>query len=246
MRNLLFATLTLLSVVFFASCTKNSLIDTATTPTTVTTTPDTTHTDGDSTDVDGDHDGDHNDGDSTDVHGGNGGDHNDSDSTDVDGNDGDHGMDGDSTDVDGDGDHNDGDSTDVNGNGNDQIPSVVQSWLNTNLPGAEVKDFKFETLCDGTNIIEVEVKQGSVKSELEFSSDGSLLYTEVETPFADLPAAVKSAITTLFPNGDIDEDATLLQASVGANRYEVKVKDGNTEWEVMVGADGTVICKKEE
>jgi Putative beta-lactamase-inhibitor-like, PepSY-like len=248
MRNLLFATLTLLVVIFFASCTKNSLVDTISTPNTVVTTPDTTHTDGDSTDVDNDqNDGDHNDGDSTDVND-NDGNHDDGDSTDVDGNDGNHDMDGDSTDVDNDNDNDDNnnDNDDDDNNGINEIPANIQSWIDANFAGAEIGDVEIKALCDGTIIIEVEVNQGSVETDLIFTDDGNLIYTEIKTPFTDLPTAVKSAIVTLFPNGEIDEDATFLQASSGANLYEVDVKDGDTEWEVTVGADGSIICKKEE
>lgn len=170
-----------------------------------------------------------------------------------DGTDGNH-EDGDSTNVNDDhnGNHEDGDSTDVNDehdgdheDGNVTLPAAAQAWLAANFPGTSVDHAEADTLCDGTALISVSVEQGQNDLDLSFTPDGTFLFKKTELAYANLPPAVKDAVSTQYPGGVPDQDAGQLEYANGSLRYEVQVKYNNKEWEGLFQSDGALVCQEE-
>lgn len=157
-----------------------------------------------------------------------------SDSTDVDN---DNVQEGDSTDVDHDGEHNSGNLT---------LPAPAQTWLDANFPGALVHHTDLDTLCDGTVLISVTIKQGQTETGLAFTPAGTFLFKETELPFANLPPVVGNAVGVQFPNGNPDQDAKQLEYADGSLRYEIQVKYNNDDWAAFFKADGALICQEKD
>jgi len=66
----------------------------------------------------------------------------------------------------------------------------------------------------------------------------TVTYAEKGEKKCSLPAAIEAAVKALFPNGTISESK---QEEEEIKAYKVEVKDGNSETDVKVAEDGTVI-----
>ncbi len=69
---------------------------------------------------------------------------------------------------------------------------------------------------------------------------GTVTYAEKgeKAEKGSLPAAIEAAVKALFPNGTITESE---KEKEGVKVYKVEVKDANTETDVKVAKDGTVM-----
>ena len=126
------------------------------------------------------------------------------------------------------------------------LPQAIQDYLDANYANAEIEESEQDTLCDGTDVYEVELEVADDEEvELTFDNEGNLLFTETEIKTADLPAAVTAAIASNYA-GFTAKEAGQLATPDGSSQYEVELKNGQTQLEVLFVADGTVICEQED
>ena len=124
------------------------------------------------------------------------------------------------------------------------LPATIDNYLTTNYPDYTVDESAEETLCDGTIAYEVELEDSNDNEiELTFSMEGNLLFTETEINTSELPTAVSNSISTNYADYTIDE-ADRLDMADGSVQYEVEIENGNSELEVILDTDGSVICEQ--
>lgn len=124
-----------------------------------------------------------------------------------------------------------------------ELPTTITDYLSENYSGYEIDESELGTMCDGTDVYEVELED-SKENEVELTFHaytGNLLYTETEINTADLPSEVSNSIAENYANHSIDE-AEQLEMEDGTIRYEVEVSEGTTTLNVLTEADGTIIC----
>ena len=126
------------------------------------------------------------------------------------------------------------------------LPATIVNYLSDNYPDYSIDESSQETLCDGTAAYEVELEDSNDNEvELTFDTEGNLLFAEVEIETSDLPSVISSSITTNYADYSIEE-AEQLDMFDGSTQYEVEIKNGNSNLEVLLGSDGTVICEQED
>lgn len=128
------------------------------------------------------------------------------------------------------------------------LPAAIRDYLAQNYGDYKIEESELDTLCTGVAVYEVELERKGLRLredevELTFAAEGGLLFTEKEIKTSDLPSEVRSAISTRFAGFSIEE-AERLDLANGTKQYEVEIKNGNTVREVLLAANGTVICEQ--
>lgn len=140
----------------------------------------------------------------------------------------------------------------INDNNMDDINTSLLStsamdYITANYPNYVIDDVDNDIDCNGTSIIEIELKAGFNEIELVFDTEDNFLYEVSEIRASDLPTAVTNSIATNFPNYILDDnEADKLTMADGSLRYEVELESVQDDLEVVFGADGTVICQQIE
>ena len=126
------------------------------------------------------------------------------------------------------------------------LPQSVQDYISSNYPNYSIDESETDTSCTGTAIYEVEIEASDDDElELTFDSEGTFLYSETEIGVDELPDAVTSSIDTNYSDYSTEE-AERLDMADGSARYEVELKNGSTELDVLFESDGTVVCEEED
>jgi uncharacterized membrane protein YkoI len=126
------------------------------------------------------------------------------------------------------------------------LPAAAKNYIDQKYPGSEVENAEQEKDCNGNDIIEVEVEPSEDNEmELVFDLAGNLLFSETKITIANLPVAVKNAISTQFSGYSIKE-AERLDMAAGGTRYEVEIKKGGSTLDVTFDSEGTEICREED
>ncbi|MDX1942946.1 MAG: hypothetical protein SFU99_20450 [Saprospiraceae bacterium] len=127
-----------------------------------------------------------------------------------------------------------------------ELPSVIKDYINQNYGDYKIEASELDTLCTGAIVYDVELEGKKDKEMvLIFDTEGNLLYTEAEIKVNELPAGVKNSISNAYTNYEIKE-AERLDLTDGTKQYEVEIKKDQTTMEVLLNANGTVICAQEE
>jgi uncharacterized membrane protein YkoI len=125
------------------------------------------------------------------------------------------------------------------------LPTVIDNYLAANYGNYEIEESETDTLCTGTAVYEVELEVSNDKEvDLTFDTEGNLLFTEVEIASGGLPAEVVASIADNF-NGYSAGETERLDLADGSNQYEVELKKGQEQIEVLFAADGKVICQEQ-
>jgi hypothetical protein len=129
-----------------------------------------------------------------------------------------------------------------------EIPDAIQAYLTENYPEYEIDEAEAEVDCTGQSVIEIEIEKGKSELELTFTSDGILLFEEVEGDIDQLPSSVRTAILQAFPGYEIDDELDILTQPDGTIFYELELENDANDQEIEVRTDsnGQVICQEEE
>ncbi len=103
------------------------------------------------------------------------------------------------------------------------LPAPVIAAFTKSYPKAVIKEVGSE-MDDSTKVFEIESVDSGVKRTLTYSPDGGILEIEEVTVLANLPAAVRSAITKDYAKGKIE-------------RVEKVTKGDSTTFEILVSLD---------
>lgn len=126
-----------------------------------------------------------------------------------------------------------------------EVPAAIQTFIDNNFAGFTVDEAEIEMLCDGTEVIEVEIENtDNEEMELVFDIENNLLYSETDIEIADLPATITTTLANDYAAFEVKE-AERLDFTDETTQFEVEIKDGSTKLEVLFAADGTVICEEE-
>ena len=121
------------------------------------------------------------------------------------------------------------------------LPSAIIKAFETANPGAVVTEYGKETV-DGKVRFEIEIKITGGEKDFVYLADGTLLQTEEDMPIKDLPKSVSDALKKAYPKGEIDEADKIIRGAT--IEYQVGLEVGDTEYELVVTSDGTIISRK--
>lgn len=120
-----------------------------------------------------------------------------------------------------------------------RIAEPVRALAAKKFPGGTATRYETEWYADHGEVHEVEVKTTDGKTcEVAAKPDGTELYVECHETEASLPAPVKDAVSTAYPDGKILE----AERKTGPNldEYTIEVQSGDAEYYLIVAPDGTL------
>ena len=119
----------------------------------------------------------------------------------------------------------------------DNVPlnNAVIEFINDRYQGAKIRSSEYES----HGLLEVEIlHEGKVK-DVYFNSQSNWLYTSWDVRRADIPSAVKSAVSEAYPGYGIDEVDFVERETICY--YAVELEKGNAEIIAYVSPDGEIL-----
>jgi uncharacterized membrane protein YkoI len=130
----------------------------------------------------------------------------------------------------------------------DKLPKAVVDTINARLPGAEITSAEKETE-DGKVVYDIELKHKGRKYEMDVLEDGTPIEIEKEVPLKDVPAAAARALKEKYPDATVQavmEVNKVKGRTETPDHYEVTLKVGGKEREVLVSLDGKSVKTEAE
>ena len=121
-----------------------------------------------------------------------------------------------------------------------QVPAVILNTYKQNFKSAKFSDWEIKS----NGMYEVEFKTSLTGKDHTalFTPEGKLYQHKQELATKDLPAAVTASIKKDFKGYRIDDVDRIDQQ--GKVTYKVSLKSNAQDYDVVIGANGSVISKK--
>lgn len=119
-----------------------------------------------------------------------------------------------------------------------QVPASVSESFTKLFPGASDVEWSRESESE----FEAEFKMGKIEKSSVFDASGKWISTETVIDKDELPAAIKEALEKEFSGARI-EGAEIVESAEGVT-YEAEIESGETDFEVLLTADGQILKKE--
>jgi uncharacterized membrane protein YkoI len=116
---------------------------------------------------------------------------------------------------------------------------VMDAFKNKYATGAK----EWEKEKDGT--FEAEFKLNGKETSASFRSDGTFVESEEEIKLDELPEVIKDNVSKNYSDFKIEE-ASKISTAEGKTMYEVEIKKGKEEYDVIYDSAGNFIKKEAE
>jgi len=121
---------------------------------------------------------------------------------------------------------------------NDKVPPAVLSSFKAKFPTATKAKWEMESKTE----FEVNFRLDGKEVSANFALSGQWLETETEIKVSNLPAAIRSVLSTDFEGYDIEE-ASQIESLKNGNCFEAEIEKGGDAFDVLLTADGKIISK---
>lgn len=127
----------------------------------------------------------------------------------------------------------------------DKLPINIKEYVNKHYPGYAIKKAAYDPLCTGEDAMDIAIsKQDSPDYSLIFLFDGTFVQLEEDIDLSKAPAKVLETVKAKYadfqPAHKI-ESLTLADKSIA---YLVDLTKGTLTKEVILKADGTIVCEQ--
>ena len=117
------------------------------------------------------------------------------------------------------------------------LPPAVTAAFAKAYPKAAIDQWGAEQR-DGQPVFEIESHEGTQKRDLLYTANGQLIEYEEAVTIAELPAAVRQAVSKAYPRATLQKAERVVRGDV--IEYEVLIK-GATIKEVVLSAGGAIL-----
>ena len=118
-----------------------------------------------------------------------------------------------------------------------ELPAVVRTVFEKTYPHAKIHGASQE-VEKGKKLYEIESMDGTVRRDVLYKADGTIVEIEEEIAAGDLPAAVKAAIQEKYPSGKVEKAERVTKGST--EEYELHLVIGKVKHEVVVSSEGVI------
>lgn len=122
----------------------------------------------------------------------------------------------------------------------DRLPRAVQSAFTKAHPKGVIDHWAAEQR-DGSQVFELETHEGTVKRDLLYAANGTLIESEESIPEADLPVVVRQAVRKAYPRAAIQSAERVVRGKT--TEYEIGLAGAETK-ELVVSAGGAIVTVK--
>ncbi len=117
------------------------------------------------------------------------------------------------------------------------LPPAVAAAFAKAYPKAAIDQWGAEQR-DGQPVFEIESHEGKQKRDLLYAANGQLIEYEEAVTIAELPAAVRQAVSKAYPRATLHTAERVVRGDV--TEYEVLIKGANVK-EVVLSAAGAIL-----
>ncbi len=117
------------------------------------------------------------------------------------------------------------------------LPSAVTAAFVKAYPKATIDKWAAEQR-DGKTVFEIESHEGAQSRDLLYAANGQLIEYEEAVTIAELPAAVRQALSRAYPGNTLQKAERVVRGDV--TEYEVLIK-GATAMEVVLSPGGAIL-----
>lgn len=136
--------------------------------------------------------------------------------------------------------------------GKASLPDVLSTVINELYPLSVLEETNAEE--EGIKVYEVKLNQNGQELEITLAPDGTLVETEAVVDMADIPDAVKTAITEAAGGAEVKEISKEITYAVTKlvvldqpqTTYETQVVIDGQQVEIKLATDGTIISSEVE
>ena len=121
------------------------------------------------------------------------------------------------------------------------VPAAALKAFEAAFPKVEVTEYLTE-VEDGNTFFEFKTVEGTIKRNILYKADGTLVEVEEKLITENIPAEIVKAVTTDMPKAKIMRGEKITKGSEVT--YEVKIKAGKKTGKVILSADGKIIKKE--
>ena len=121
------------------------------------------------------------------------------------------------------------------------VPAAALKAFEAAFPKVTVNAYLTE-VEDGKTFFEFETVEGTIKRDILYTADGTLVEVEEKLTTENIPAEIVKAVTTDMPKAKIVRGEKTTKGSEVT--YEVKIKAGKKTGKVILSADGKIIKKE--
>ena len=145
-----------------------------------------------------------------------------------------------------DGDDNDDDGDDDDGPSLEDLPDSVLQYLGSLFPMLSIEDIELEDLCGDETAIEIELEgESGDEVSVYFSLEWEYLFVATEITEEDLPQVILDSLAASYPGYSLEEDDIYQWTmSDGSIQYSVEVETDQDDHEVVLDAEGTILCSE--
>ncbi len=118
------------------------------------------------------------------------------------------------------------------------LPEAVLKAFEASNPDALATEYGKKDV-NGQIRYEIETKVGDLEKDFVYLPDGTLLQVDEDVPVELLPDAIVESVKKAYPEGEIDEADKITRGDT--IDYELIVEVGETDYELLVSADGKII-----
>jgi len=112
--------------------------------------------------------------------------------------------------------------------------AALQQQFQKDFPNSRDIDWEI-----ASNIYEVEFEIGRTDYKAFYDKDANLLAYSLEIRESHLPAIVKNAVITKYPDSRIEDIKKIVQGT--ETMYKIEVEKGKMDWKVIFNSNGTFI-----
>jgi hypothetical protein len=121
------------------------------------------------------------------------------------------------------------------------VPAITLKAFEAAFPKVKVNAYLTESE-NGKTFYEFETIEGTIKRDILYSADGTLVEVEEKLTAVTIPTEIVRVVTTDMPKAKILGGEKTTKGSEVT--YEVKIKAGKKMGKVVVSADGKIIKKE--
>lgn len=121
------------------------------------------------------------------------------------------------------------------------VPAAALKAFEAAFPKVKVNAYLTE-VEDGKTFYEFETVEGTIKRDILYKADGTLVEVEEKLTPATIPTEIAKAVTTDMPKAKIVGGEKTTKGSEVT--YEVKIKAGKKTGKVVLSAQGKIIKKE--
>ena len=126
---------------------------------------------------------------------------------------------------------------------NENLSDNLQSFIDANYVDYSIKDISTDSLCGETAVIIIALQKMSKKIDVYFDEEERFLHEAEDIKKKDIPDEVIEAVESNFEEYQIKNNAIKYIKQDGTIQYSLSLFKGNMGKEVIVNADGTIVCE---